>query len=86
MKYTFITDSKNEAHFDKIALKMVDLFKIDHEEAVGRINRHWSGETVTGSDNMLDHEVLDYWANTVFYGWGSFWWMNPPDLKPLPYP
>lgn len=86
MNYTFTTDAQSRAFFNTIADRMSVLFKIGSEEAVGRMNRLWNGQIFTGADNLIYHEDEEFWANTVFYGGDSKWWMNPPDLKPLPYP
>lgn len=86
MSYTFITDAESRAFFDEIALRMVTLFAIEPEEAVGRMNKLWDGQAFIGPDDLIYHEDEDFWANTVFYGGDSMWWTNPPKLKPLPYP
>ena len=86
MIYTFTTDAQSRAFFDEIATRLVALFTIGHEEAVGRMNRLWNGQVFTGPDDLIYHEDEDFWANTVFYGGDSKWWTNPPGLKPLPYP
>jgi hypothetical protein len=86
MSYTFATDAQSRAFFDEIAARMMNLFTIGREEAVGRMNRLWEGQTFIGPDDLIYHEDEEFWANTVFYGGDSKWWTNPPDLKPLPYP
>lgn len=86
MQYTFTTDYKSKEFFDKVAELMIVLFEISHDEAVGRMNRLWNDQVFTGPDNLIYHEDVDFWAYNVFYGGDSSWWMNPPDLKPLPYP
>ncbi|BCU78294.1 hypothetical protein [Luteolibacter sp. LG18] len=86
MDYTFETDEMSKAFCDRIAEQMVALFGIDAEEAVGRMNRLWKGQSFVGPDDLIYHEDEVFWANLVYFGGDSNWWENPPDLKPLPYP
>ncbi|ASA54568.1 hypothetical protein [Vibrio gazogenes] len=84
--FEFKTDSESAAYCEEILGKMIELFAIDSEEAIGRMNKYWHNQIIVGEDDPIYHEDEEYWAKTIFYGKDSFWWMNPPDLKPLPYP
>jgi hypothetical protein len=84
--FEFITDEESAAFFELIAGAMVEAFNVNYQEAVGRMNRQWGGLEFVGSDRLIYHEDEDFWANTVFYGAESEWWLEPPGLKPLPYP
>lgn len=64
---------------------MVRLFSISLEEAIGRINREWQGKPIVG-DDIVYHEAEDYWAQNIYFGKSSEWWLSPPGLKPKPYP
>lgn len=86
MDYEFKTDEQSRAFCNKIAERMVSLFNISVEEAVGRMNRLWSGQSFIGPKDLIYHEDEDFWANDIFYGGDSLWWANPPGLKPLPFP
>jgi hypothetical protein len=66
MSFTFTTDTQSNAFFEEIASRMVALFRVGHEEAVGRMNRLWSGQTFTGPDDLIYHEDEDFWANMCF--------------------
>jgi hypothetical protein len=66
-----------------IANKMVELFGIFIDEAVGRINRDWRGQEIIGMD-IIYHETEEYWAKTIYYG-GAHWWKGEEGLKPRPY-
>jgi hypothetical protein len=83
--FEFETDEQSSAFCEQIAEEMVELFRISREEAIGRINRDWRGLKLIGPDDVIYHEDETYWANTIYYGKGSNWWLNPPDLKPRPY-
>jgi hypothetical protein len=83
--FDFKTDSESQVFCESIVNKMVEMFNINIEEAVGRVNRAWRGQELIGPDRMIYHEDEEYWANTIYYGKDSYWWLNPPDLKPLPF-
>lgn len=85
-RFSFKTDQESYKYCEEILKKMVALFSIEESEALGRMNRSWEGQDLRGDDEVIYHEDEEYWANTIYYGKGSYWWMNPPDLKPLPYP
>ena len=86
MKFEFETDEQSEGFVASIANRMVSLFGISIDEAVGRINRDWKGLKIIGSNEVIYHEDEDYWAKTIYYGKGSNWWLYPSNLKPRPYP
>lgn len=84
MNFLFETDSESEAFCERIAQEMVRLFGISPDEAVGRINNAWKGLSIVG-DDLIYHETEEYWANNIYYGKESEWWLSPPGLKPRPY-
>lgn len=60
----------------QIADEMVTLFGISLQEAVARVNRHWSqpgadgqvpGVWIVGLD-LVYHEEPGYWARRIYYG------------------
>jgi hypothetical protein len=75
-KFSFTTDSQSEQFCIEIADEMVKTFGISGEEAIGRINRHWKGLVLVGPYDLIYHEGKKYWANTIYYGHDSFWWLN----------
>ena len=87
-KYEFKTNKKVQEFCDLIINKMVELFGINKDEALGRLNNHWKGVDLTDDKDVVYHEHENYWANVIYYGDDSFWWKDPrpKDLKPLPYP
>lgn len=84
--FSFKTDEQSFEFCKSIIQEMVMLFGIDKDEAIGRMNRLWTGLEFLGDEDLIYHEDEEYWANTIYYGKGSFWWKEPDDLKPLPYP
>lgn len=84
--FSFETDSASYDFCLQIAQIMQEKFKIPENEAVGRINRIWGGKSFLGAKDIRYHEEEVFWANDIYYGAESFWWKNPPDLRPLPYP
>ena len=84
--FEFVTDEESEEFCIEIAKKMIELFGISMDEAMGRINRCWEGLEIVG-DDLIYHEDEEYWAKNIYYGKNSFWWLKEgsEDLKPLPY-
>jgi hypothetical protein len=75
-------------YLDLIVTTMMQLFNVSDAEAVGRINRFWSGYPLhsEGSVNALLHEMPDFWAKTIYYGRHVKWWLGEEGLSPEPYP
>lgn len=86
-RYTFEFKASGDALdlCEQIVDRMVELFGIPVEEALGRVNQQWAGRDLD-DDSLICHEDQDYWANNIYYGHGSHWWLKPPGLKPMPYP
>lgn len=84
--YTFQTDEQSREFCEGILQEMVRRFGVSETEALGRINRAWSGLEIVGDDDLIYHEDEEYWAQNIYYGKDSEWWLDPPGLAPLPYP
>lgn len=86
--FNFKTNEESDIFFLEIANKMVNYFKITHEEAIGRINKQWSTVDTTIDFDYITHELTSDWAYIVYYGHSSRWWKrkDDPTLKPIPYP
>lgn len=84
-EFEFETDSKSAEFCEKIVATMMALFRIDRAEAIGRINRDWRGLKIAGPNEVIFHEDETFWANTIYYGKDSEWWLNPANLKPRPF-
>jgi len=84
--FSFEVDNLAREYCENIVSRMVELFRVSEDEALGRINRHWAGHTMQGDDDLLYHQTIDDWASDIYYGAGSSWWTKPIGLKPLPYP
>jgi hypothetical protein len=69
---------------EAIVDRMVELFGISVDEALGRVNRVWRGRQFEDLD-IICHETADSWANSIYFGRDD-WWLKPADLKPRPYP
>jgi hypothetical protein len=84
-KFEFQATGRSLELCERIVDRMMELFGISVDEALGRINRGWAGFEFEDLD-LICHETDDYWANTIYFGADSYWWLKPPGLKPLPYP
>jgi hypothetical protein len=89
-EFTFMTDVESAAFCRQIVQHMIRLFHISEEEALGRVNRHFKGQSIVGSDRMIYHQDEEYWAKAVYYTndamWWSEHWLAEHELKPKPYP
>jgi hypothetical protein len=78
----------------QVAAEMVHLFGISLQEAVARVNRHWSQADADGRVprvwivglDLVYHEEPDHWARRIYYGPNSNWWVPGQQLIPLPPP
>jgi hypothetical protein len=78
----------------QVAAEMVHLFGISLQEAVARVNRHWSQADADGRVprvwivglDLVYHEEPDHWARRIYYGPNSNWWVPGQELIPLPPP
>ena len=84
--YSFKVNEESSIFCNDIVSEMTRLFGISSSEAVGRINRQWDGVDFLAKDDLRYHETIEFWANTIYYGADSYWWINPPNLKPKPFP
>jgi len=75
-------------YLERIAGTLRDLFGVDRDEAIGRINRFWQASDFTqpGAVNALLHEMPDFWAKTIWYGRDAKWWLGEEGLEPEAYP
>ena len=71
---------------------MVDLFGISLQEAVARVNRHWSQVDADGRVprvwivglDLVYHEGPDYWARRIYYGPNCQWWVPGQEAQAVP--
>lgn len=84
LDFSLTTDPEDAELCREIVADMVRLFQVSEAEAIGRMNDAWRGVDFE-PDDLRHHETAEYWANTIYYGKGSAWWTNPPNLTPLPY-
>ncbi len=85
--FPFKTDQKSEAFCASIAREMVALFGISESEAIRRTGHFWGHlPGIFGEDDVVYHEDQSYWAKTIYYGAGSFWWIsgNERESRQLP--
>lgn len=86
MTFSFMTDARSQKFAEGIAEAMSRLFQISLDEAKGRVNRACTGFVIEGDDDPIYHEDEEHWAHDIYYGHNSMWWLDPPNLTPLPYP
>ena len=90
MEFPCATDDEANRFCEHIAMEMVQRFSISMVEAVTRINRQWRGQQIGGPEEIAYHEDEEFWAQDIFWGHDSSWWitgekrtsMNLPPLTP----
>lgn len=70
--WSFTTDAKSHDFCRRIVAEMVRLFGVSEEEAVGRINRGWRGQSLLGEFDLIYHELPEYWAHVMYFGKDSY--------------
>lgn len=86
-RFVMELDERSQEYLKSIRNEMIKMFSIPDDEAYGRINRFWNNEVFHGNQLMLYHEDEIYWANTIYYGKNSFWWLREGEyIEPIPYP
>ncbi|MCU6713182.1 hypothetical protein M6D81_31240 [Paenibacillus sp. J5C_2022] len=84
-KFLFKLSSKSEQYCDMIVEEMERLFSISKQEAIGRVNRKWSGCSFE-DESLLFHMLPEEWANEIYYGSNSMWWKkDKQSLIPVPF-
>ena len=82
-------DEEAQEYCEGIVVAMVSLFSISENEAIKRISSRWSHlESIGGKEELIYHETEEHWANDIYYGHDSNWWLSKEvreslDLAPL---
>ncbi|WP_341278978.1 hypothetical protein [Paenibacillus sp. FSL H8-0537] len=66
-KYHFQLSINAEQYCDEVTNEMVKLFNNSYNEALGRVNRHWFGNSFD-DESLLFHMLPEEWANDIYYG------------------
>ncbi len=86
-----LLDPEAQEFCEKIVSEMVSLFSITQEEAVSRVNLQWKHlRAIGGKEELIYHEDEKFWAQEIYYGPDSYWWLedkarserNLPKLAP----
>ena len=85
--FSFDTDSQARVYLREIVEVMMKSFGISREDALRRINESWSQvDEVKGEYNHMYRELPKYWANSFYYGDGSFWWLAEEKRRQMGLP
>lgn len=97
--FWFRVTPKGEALCWAIVDRMCEIFSIDKEESLLRINDYWGSRDGSWSADFNDgfgndpnndirfHETPEYWAKRIYYGPDVLWWREDESkLKPFPLP
>ncbi len=86
-KFIFETDAETYAYCEQIVAEMMQLFGIAEAEALGRVNRHWRGQSLVGAQDDLGHDLPEWWAKGIYFPPNVPWWnLDERTLKPRQYP
>ncbi|WP_410812224.1 hypothetical protein [Micromonospora sp. 067-2] len=87
-------DTEALAFCENIINAMTTGYGISRNEAVARLNKHWSHADppgrvprvwIVGLD-IVYHEEAESWAALIYYGPDSRWWDPETSQQPLPLP
>jgi len=88
MKFSLnFLDVEAKEFCERVVSEMVTLFSITEEEAITRVNCHWAHiESIGGQEELIYHEDERFWAQDIYYGSDSYWWLeeNVRSEKGLP--
>ncbi|TQF70151.1 hypothetical protein [Pseudoalteromonas luteoviolacea] len=78
MNFSFkLKDIEAENFCKEVVQCMSELCSISKEEALSRVNHHWLHlEVFGGEDEIAYHEAPDFWAQDIYYGSDSYWWLS----------
>lgn len=78
MKFSLnLLDVEAQKFCEGIVSEMVSLFSITEEEAISRVNFQWSHlESLGGNEELIYHEDERFWAQDIYYGPDSLWWLD----------
>lgn len=84
-KITINGDEEAKSFCLGIAREIARLFEIPISEAIGRVNKFWVNQTFVGPQ-MIYHRDEQFWANTIYYEDGTYWWLDWWMAKNTPKP
>lgn len=76
MVFAFKTDKESVEFVLEVAKLMSNGFGLSNSEALSMINAHWKGIDFTGSEHVIYHETATYFANEIYFGHESYWWLD----------
>ena len=76
MDVTFKTDKESMEFVSEVAKLMSNGFGLSDSEVITKINSHWQHLDFTGSDHVIYHETPAYFANEIYFGHDSYWWLD----------
>lgn len=88
LKFIFkLLDDEATQFCEDIVKEMVSLLSITEDEALKRVNSHWSHlEVIGGLDELIYHEKPSFWAQEIYYGSDSYWWIGEEKRKKMGLP
>lgn len=88
MKIQFDVNDDALAYVIEVMQAMQLVFGISEDEALGRVNRHWSGESFNTPERVdaLTHELPEDMAKFIYYEPGTLWWIDDEPRRVRPYP
>jgi len=81
MIFIFETDAESQKYCEEIVAEIVNVFGVNKEEAIKRVNQKWVSCKIVGEDDPVYHEDPEYWAKEIGYGHDSEWWVDEASAK-----
>lgn len=78
-EFEFDVTEESAQFCEKIIEEMENLFNINREEALEKMNELWADSDFKDASDDRFHEEVTYWAKTIYYGPDFIWWDNEPE-------
>lgn len=81
MKLNFQTDAKSADYVSNVVKAMSEGFNISLQSALDVVNSNWKGINFVGTEHIYYHESPEYFANDLYLGHSSYWWLDEKDRQ-----
>lgn len=79
--FNFNTDKESYEYCCEIVDAMIQLFQINKNEAIERVNSQWNEQNIIGETDSIHLEFPEDWAKIIYYTTDTEWWIPNTKLK-----
>ncbi|TDF35465.1 hypothetical protein EYS14_18780 [Alteromonadaceae bacterium M269] len=76
MEFTFETDKESYEFCIDVIKTLSHGFGMSENDALTLINKEWRHIGFFNKEHVFHHESAEYFANELFFGHDSYWWLN----------